>query len=425
MNNRSILKTTLGAGSLLAALLALTVGGCGDSATPSASDTSVTGADTAVGTDTSMVGGDTTGVNDPTYIDPDIRCDRREFDIQSQNFSKETNYASYQARNASADPTDVLSIELYNGGSLQGATTAGIYNLDDPNYETCANCVLIRATCNSGKPCEKTFYADVGTLNIQQWDAGDGTFSGRLQGVVLREVTIDKDTFVSTQVPGGETWCVSDFAFTAEIKGIPVSDRTQPTCVAEGTGTFLHDNVKDIKYTNCLGEEVSLHATCGQSKALWLVATAGWCSACAEFIAGLVADHGGSLSRAKIGEKTPGLDMLVILGENRQEGKPSLAYCNEYATAHKLDPAMVVVDWTDAASQVSLVDPEGSYIETNALGITWSAVNPYLTADANGGVASGYPWWGLLDGRNMEYVWSDYAQERDFQTTLSALLSAP
>ena len=29
--------------------------------------------------------------------------------------------------------------------------------------------------------------------------------------------------------------------------------------------------------TNCLGEEVSLHARCGQTKALWMIATAGWC----------------------------------------------------------------------------------------------------------------------------------------------------
>ncbi len=425
MNNPFLLLRRSSAGAAIA-LVATLFGACGDDAAPNAAaDTSV-GIDTNLpGADTATPGPDTTSGNDPTEIDPDIRCDRNDFDAQNQNISIENGFASYQAVNALSEPLDALSIELYSGGEYNGATGPGVYTLDDPNYETCANCVLIRANCEGETGCQKTFYADVGTLDIQRWDEGEGAFSGRLQGVVLREVTIDRETFRSTLVPGGETWCVRDFAFEAQIKGLPVSDKTQPECVAEGTGVLLGDNIKNISYTNCLGETVNLHDGCGQAKALWLIATAGWCSACADFISNLVGQHGGSLSRAKVAEETPGLDMLILLGENRQGDKPTLEYCNEYATTSKLDPAMVVVDWTDEESVVPLIEPSDAAIGTNSLGITWAAINPYLVADSQGQVASGYPWWALLDPRNMSYVWSDYADRTDFQTAITELLSAP
>lgn len=367
---------------------------------------------------------DTTGV-DTTLIDPDIRCDRRNFDIQNQSVSVRDGVTRYAASNAAAAPADVLSIEIYAGGQFSGATGPGTYKLDDPNYATCSNCVLIGANCTAEDGCQKTFYADVGSLRLDAYDPTGGAFTGRLQGLVLREVTIDRESFESTVVAGGETWCINDYEFASEIKGLPVSDRTQPTCVAEGTGVYLEDNIKNVTWTNCLGEEVQLHDVCGQKKAMWLIATAGWCSACKDFIATLVAEHGGSLSREKVGAQSAGLDMLIVLGENNQQAKPTLQYCMQYATQSNLDPAMVVMDWTDAETQIPLVDPEGYAVGMNSLGITWASINPYLTADEEGSVASGYPWWGLLDARNMSYVWSDYAQRGSFSDALTALLSAP
>jgi hypothetical protein len=406
------------------AMMAMMLGACGDDSTPAnVADTAV-GGDASTGGDTSNTGPDVAGP-DPTLIDPDIRCDRNDFDVQTQSVRVQQGITRYQAVNAMQPPADVLSIEFFAGGEFTGATGPGTYKLDDPNYATCSNCVLIGANCNADTGCQKTFYADAGAIRLDAYDPNGGPFTGRLQGVVLREVTIDEETFESTVVTGGETWCIRDFAFESEVKGLPTSDRTQPNCVAEGTGVYLEDNIRNITYTNCLGEEVKLHDACGQAKAMWFIATAGWCSACADFIASLVEQHGGSLSRAKVAEVTPGLDMLIVLGENRQSAKPTLEYCMEYATAAKLDPAMVVVDWTDAETTVPLVEPDNAAIGTNSLGTTWAAINPYLVADDEGSVASGYPWWALLDARNMRYVWSDYAAREDFAAALTGLLSAP
>ena len=59
---------------------------------------------------------------------------------------------------------------------------------------------------------------------------------------------------------------------------LPSGGPAQASCVASGTGVYEGDNVADLTLTNCLGEPVSLHATCGQSKAHWLIGTAGWCT---------------------------------------------------------------------------------------------------------------------------------------------------
>jgi hypothetical protein len=381
------------------------------------SDTAGTGSDTAGGTTDSTGGGTDTGPSPEG-------CSRSGFDIVNQRYESQTGYTTYQAVNSAGEPFDAISIEVYTGGDFAGATGPGTYSLDDPNYRTCSNCVLIYADC-SGERCEKTFYADAGDLVIDRWDVNGGRFSGTLRNLKLKEVTIDSDTYDSTVVAGGETWCLDAVPFDAEIKALPTSDRTQPSCVADGTGNLLDDNVKAVTWTNCLGETVALHDSCGQAKAFWLVATAGWCSACTQFLGELVSEHGGgTLTRAAVREKTPGLDMLVVLAENAESEKPTLPYCLSYAEQRKLDPAMVVVDWSDTEVQVPLIEPEGSAISTQALATTWGAINPYLSADGNGQVMSSYPWWAVLDGRNMRYHWSDNAQRSDFQTAVGELLSA-
>jgi hypothetical protein len=413
---------------LTAALLAVTAVACDDAGTTKAptapaADTS-SSADVTPSTDAATVA-DTATSGPDTASPPTSGCDRTGFDSVVQVVESETGLTVFNAANSESAPYDLLSIELYSGDDYTGATGPGTFALDDPNYRTCSNCVLVSANCD-GETCAKRFYAEEGTLVIDRWDAQGGRFSGRLENVKLYEVTIDGQTYDSTRVAGGETWCLPSVPFEAEIKALPVSTATQqPTCVAEGTGNLLEDNVKNVSWTNCLGETVNLHDSCGQAKAFWLVATAGWCSACSQFLDSLVEQHDvAQLTRAAVREKTPGLDMLVVLGENANREEPTLAYCLSYAEAKKLDPAMVVVDWAKPGKPIPLIAPPGSAIEADALGTTWDAINPYLEADAQGSVAMGYPWWALLDGRNMSYEWSDYAARTEFEVALGALLQA-
>lgn len=401
---------------------------------PSSPGNTTDAADTTASDDTGGPTPDTGGPTPDTTTTPDTNtppdattgaCSKTSFTFAAQSFKADAGLSVFQGVSTTdtAVPVDALAIELYTSGSYTGATTVGTYPLEGHDYASCSNCVLVRAGC-SGSTCAKTFFADVGSLVITQWDGPGGRFKANLVGVTAREVTIDENTFASTPVPGGETWCLDGLTVDAEIKSIPVSDRTQPECVANGTGPYLNDNVGNFVLTNCNGDRVKLHDQgCGQTdkKALWLVATAGWCTACSQFLAEMVANHGGSLSREKVGQQTPGLDMLIILGENAQGAKPTQAYCKSYAEQKKLDPAMVVMDWSDNEVQIPLVDPEGYAIGTNSLGTTWSKINPYLVEEG-GSVTSSYPWWALLRPYNMQYIWSDNAALTSFEEALYSLL---
>jgi len=390
----------------------LALAACGDDGSPGKtagdatqpSDTAATGTSTATGATDAATGGNDTTVN-PSG------CDRSGFVASSSSYDSESGFALFQAYTSETEPIDALNIELYTGGQFEGAAIGpGTYSLDGSNYETCANCILIRTGCTQANGCTKTFYADEGDLVIAQWDHQGGRFTGKLQGVKLREVTINSTTYHSTPVVGGQTWCLDQFDFDAEVKALPVSDKTQPECVAAGTGTLLHDNVANLTLKNCLGEDVQLHATCGgDSDALWLIGTTGWCTACHEFLEAFRKKHvsTGDLTRASIAQKTPGLDMLIILAENNDGEEPTEAFCKAYAEDMQIDPRMIVLDWTRAEVDIPLIDPQGYSIQTQAMGNTWGVIDPYLQADTSGGVTTAYPWWGLLRATNMEYIWSD------------------
>ena len=61
------------------------------------------------------------------------------------------------------------------------------------------------------------FTADSGSLVITSIGTTGGQFAGSLSNVELIEVTIDPSTFVSTPVPGGENWCLSEYNFDVGI----------------------------------------------------------------------------------------------------------------------------------------------------------------------------------------------------------------
>lgn len=396
--------------SFVALLSALSIAACGDDGSSGKTASDTTQSTQTSATDTSTA----TSTNDTATVAPEVTnpagCDRSGFVAASSSYDGESGFALFQALSGESEPIDALNIELYTSGQYEGAAIGpGTYSLDGTKYETCANCVLIRAECTEEKGCAKTFLADEGDLVIDVWDHQGGRFKGSLQGLKLHEVKISS-TYVSTLVAGGETWCLDSFPFDAEIKALPVSDKTQADCVAAGTGNLLHDNIANLTLKNCLGEEVQLHATCGgDSEALWLIGTTGWCTACHEFLEAFRLKHmsEGNLTREAIATKTPGLDMLIILAENNDGEEPTEAFCKAYAEDMKIDPRMVVIDWTSAEVDIPLIDPEGYSIPTQALGNTWQAINPYLQADTSGSVTTAYPWWAILRAPNMEYLWSD------------------
>ncbi len=188
---------------------------------------------------------------------------------------------------ATSDPYDVLLIELYQGSPYNGAIAAGTYSLAGSNYADCGNCVRMRTGCSQASGgCTTDWYADEGELVIT--DIGDGLFAGEFKNVVLKEVTIDPNTYASTPVPNGKTWCISSLPFSDETasgtgSNPPTSAGNFPvyegsvsdTCVAQGNGNLINANVADFTLMNCNGEPVSLHQSCGKD-AVWFVQVAGW-----------------------------------------------------------------------------------------------------------------------------------------------------
>src|SRR5690554_7143055 len=109
-----------------------------------------------------------------------------------------------------AFPLDRLRLELY--GSDGGATAAGVYQLDDSNYATCANCFLIDSTDADGN-IVATYISQSGELNIANYGAVGEQFVATITGAELIEVTYDTDGLTTIPVADGANYCIDEISF--------------------------------------------------------------------------------------------------------------------------------------------------------------------------------------------------------------------
>ena len=98
---------------------------------------------------------------------------------------------------------------MYSGE--YGGQNPGSYEIDGSNYQDCGLCVLIYQGVE-GQSANKTFYASSGGVEISEWDEATNTITATLTNAEFQEVTINDNTFVSTPVAGGETWCISSIS---------------------------------------------------------------------------------------------------------------------------------------------------------------------------------------------------------------------
>jgi|GEM_PF-5323372 len=122
-------------------------------------------------------------------------------------------------------PHDILSLQIY--GAYEGAASdVGTYQLDDFNYATCNNCLLVYTDCTADS-CAKTFIAGSGELEVTANGQVEGeftngeTFAATLSNAELVEVTIDPNTYEARLVEGGESWCISEFTWQETIQSAP------------------------------------------------------------------------------------------------------------------------------------------------------------------------------------------------------------
>jgi hypothetical protein len=323
-------------------------------------------------------------------------CDKNGFTALSQQLDDKGggNFVFY-AVNGETEPYDLLAIENYVDfdGAISGP---GIYTIADVNYADCGLCVTARTGCTQGGGCQKTFYAKSGMVQVTS--VGDGAFAATLTNLKLREVTLDTTTYASADVPGGQDWCIGRFEASGEAAVNACIDTefvADSSCVSAGNGTRIHHNIGDFSLTKCNGDTVQLHDACDSDvKAIWLMATAGWCGACEAALPGVVDAVEAYAGKVKL---------FVVLGEDQFSGEPSQTYCESYAESHGLDESQLVIDHNG----------------------TYGFVNLFSHVDiCSSGDSFGLPWTGLLDARNMEYVYSSESHGYDaLSTTVSALVS--
>ena len=149
-------------------------------------------------------------------LNPVGSCDNNGFTAVSESATYYTGsqYLVYGALSSASAPKDQMIIEI---DQSSGPSTPGTYTLTDENYADSVLSVLIYADCDGSMNCSKIFLADSGTLDITSIGGVGSTFAGTLSNVNMVEVTIDPGTFVSTPVPGGQTWCITSYPFSAEI----------------------------------------------------------------------------------------------------------------------------------------------------------------------------------------------------------------
>jgi hypothetical protein len=120
----------------------------------------------------------------------------------------------YQATNSAAFPMDVIELLSYPGEPYYGPSGPGTYSLDGSNYADCSLCVMLYLGCGESS-CESLLFADEGSVTISSSVGAGEDFRAQLSNVVFKEVTIDSETYETTPVPGGVTWCVDSLPLGA------------------------------------------------------------------------------------------------------------------------------------------------------------------------------------------------------------------
>lgn len=156
--------------------------------------------------------------------DPDNNdCTLFGFDTIMQQARQDNSIADrplfvYQAREADVSPFTEFQILSFQASPYDGPTSPVDQSLNGNNYADCSLCVLIVEGCDDNYSCDRVFFADEGRLNISKMSTNGGPFHAQLSGAVLREVSIDPETYTSTPVQGGDTWCIDNLSIEAGVR---------------------------------------------------------------------------------------------------------------------------------------------------------------------------------------------------------------
>ncbi len=349
----------------------------GDSDTGRSADAGGGGLDVSVEDDSGTGGGGGGGIDG-------VECSRSGLTVAASQAQSDGSNVFYDAVSAENTPFDRISIQSLS--DWNGPTTPGTYTLDGINYADCGLCLLAYSDCGD-QACDKTFYAELGDVEITDIGFDDGLdFAGVLRDVVFEEVTIDSGTFRSTPVPGGETWCFGEFEFGATI--------SQPQAAECDPNTYscVGDEVRDVSFQSCeTGEMVSLREMNAEADGTWMIMTAGWCSACHAYIPTVFQRlaEGGDMADANV-------NLMLILGEDDAGAPATYEFCQSYMTRY------------DHIASDFYIDP----------GYETVFGNIWIYPDASG--VFGLPWQGIFQGGTNEFLYSD-GNNQNIEDALTAI----
>ena len=267
-------------------------------------------------------------------------------------------------------PTRALIMEFPNG---RGGPVPGTYDLAEMDLNDCQVCLFAIEGLNlqTGDRVG-TLLPTSGTLEITQVGEVGETFVAELRGVTFEQHDIRENQFgggvTVSKVDGGVSLCAAEHRIEQTVLPTPAR---------------VGDSVHDFQLQNCETEEfVSMHEMTASTPLLWVIGSAGWCTACHQYLPGVF-----NLMNEVPDEQAK---LMIVVGENPAYQEPSLRYCRRYASQYGLeDASLFYIDHDGFAS----------------FGTMFSHLNVYT--DANG--AFGLPWNALLTGEmgDVTYRYSD------------------
>ena len=213
----------------------------------------------------------------------------REFELVEQTATQNTEQSVmyFVAKDSTTGTFNKIVLTSYQGGRNNGPTEPVTIDLAGSDYSTCSFCVMAYLNCTSDSSCETTLFADEGVVAVTELSGMSLPFKAELKDVVFKEITLDPFTQLASFVPEGERWCATDYQLEARLnrydpsasvedEGAIVPGEAYEACVAQGSGKGIGHNIADFSLQNCHGESVALHSRCATTKAVWLIAAAGW-----------------------------------------------------------------------------------------------------------------------------------------------------
>lgn len=204
-------------------------------------------------------------------------CTYEEFDsVLSKgnlNIESEGTYFYFHTATGNNFPFDAIVMELDTRPPFVASAEPGLYDLPFTTFNEGGLWLYIVDDYTTDGP-GKLFVPVEGALKIHKLSKEEALFKGILKAVIFQEATVDNGNV--KLVEHGQTWCLDGYILEAELVVTEFGDYDPDKCVTLGSGIDIGDNIADFKIQSCSGQWISLHDGCGKSKAMWLVATAGW-----------------------------------------------------------------------------------------------------------------------------------------------------